>query len=69
MKKILAICIVALGLAACNMDFFSSDTMTPEMLAENPASAVYTTDGIYTLFSDVLEYKGSTEDGNYYVRH
>ena len=69
MKKILAICIAALGLAACNMDFFSSDTMTPEMLAENPASAVYTTDGIYTLFSDVLEYKGSTEDGNYYVRH
>lgn len=69
MKKIFAICIAALGLAACEMDFFSSDTMTPEQLAANPSSAVYTTDGIYTLFADNLEYKGSSEDGNYYVRH
>ena len=71
MKNIFAICIAALLLAACEMDFYSSDSMTSAQLADNPSSAVYTTDGIYTLFKDRLAYKGQSggESGNYYCRH
>jgi hypothetical protein len=74
MKKIIAIVTIilaALALASCNMDFYSSDSMTSAQLAENPSSAVYTTDGIYTLFKDRIAYKGQSggESGNYYIRH
>ncbi|MBO4455829.1 MAG: RagB/SusD family nutrient uptake outer membrane protein [Bacteroidales bacterium] len=71
MKKIFALSILALLLAACNMDFYSSDSMTSSQLAENPSSAVYTTDGIYSLFKDRIAYKGQSggESGNYYIRH
>ena len=74
MKKIIAIVAIilaALALASCNMDFYSSDSMTSAQLAENPSSAVYTTDGIYTLFKDRIAYKGQSggESGNYYIRH
>ena len=74
MKKIIAIVTIilaALSLASCNMDFYSSDSMTSAQLAENPSSAVYTTDGIYTLFKDRIAYKGQSggESGNYYIRH
>ncbi|MBO4743523.1 MAG: RagB/SusD family nutrient uptake outer membrane protein [Bacteroidales bacterium] len=71
MKKIFALSILALLFAACNMDFYSSDSMTSAQLAENPSSAVYTTDGIYTLFKDRIAYKGQSggESGNYYIRH
>ena len=69
MKKIFAFSIAILTLVSCNMDFYSSDTMTSAALKENPASAVYTTDGIYALFKDNLEYKGKTEPGNTYLRH
>ena len=74
MKKIIAIVtlvLAALALASCNMDFYSSDSMTSAQLAENPSSAVYTTDGIYTLFKDRIAYKGQSggESGNYYIRH
>lgn len=71
MKKIFAIALAAIMLASCQMDFYSSDTMTPEQLKANPASAVYTTDGIYALFKERLAYFGQSggESGNYYVRH
>ena len=74
MKKIIAIVAIilaAIALASCNMDFYSSDSMTSAQLAENPSSAVYTTDGIYTLFKDRIAYKGQSggESGNYYIRH
>ena len=71
MKKIFAIVLAAVALAACNMDFYSSDSMTSAQLADNPSSAVYTTDGIYTLFKDRIAYKGQSggESGNYYIRH
>ena len=71
MKKIFVIILAALALASCNMDFYSSDSMTSAQLAENPSSAVYTTDGIYTLFKDRIAYKGQSggESGNYYIRH
>ena len=71
MKKIFAIAIALITLASCNMDFYSSDSMTSAQIKENPKAAEYTTDGIYSLFKDNLPYKGQTsgQDGNYYLRH
>ena len=71
MKKIFVIVLAALAMASCQMDFYSSDSMTSAQLADNPSSAVYTTDGIYTLFKDRIAYKGQSggESGNYYIRH
>ena len=69
MKKIFAIGIALLTIVSCNMDFYSSDSMTSAALKENPSSAVYTTDGIYALFKDNLPYKGQTDGGNMYIRH
>ena len=71
MKKILAIGSALFMLAACELDFVPSDSMTSSQLKENPSAAVYTTDGIYSLFKDNLPYKGqsSGEAGNVYLRH
>ncbi len=71
MKKIFALAIALLTLAACNMDFVPSDSMTSSQLKENPSAAVYTTDGIYSLFNANLAYKGQSggEAGNQYIRH
>lgn len=71
MKKIFAFGIALMALVSCKMDFYPSDAMTSSQLKENPASAIYTTDGIYSLFKDNLPYKGqsSGEAGNEYVRH
>lgn len=71
MKKIFAIGIAILTLVSCNMDFYTSDSMTSSQLKDNPQAAVYTTDGIYALFKDNLPYKGeeSGGPGNMYVRH
>jgi len=69
MKKIITIGIALLTLVACNMDFYRSDTMTSSQLKSDPGAAVYTTDGIYSLFKDIGEYKGEQYSGNSYVRH
>ena len=69
MKKITAILILPLLLAACELDYFPTNTMTSGQLAGNPASAVYSTDGNYSMFKDHLEYKGTVYTGNSYVRH
>lgn len=73
MKKIFAILIAALALASCKMDFYESDSMTSSQLKDNPASAVYTTDGIYSMFKDAIAYKGESEaypnGRNQYMRH
>ena len=69
MKKIFAFGIALLALVSCKMDFYPSDAMTSSALKENPSSAVYTTDGIYALFKDGLEYKGTNDAGNIYLRH
>lgn len=71
MKKIFAIGTALFMLAACELDFVPSDSMTSSQLKENPSAAVYTTDGIYCLFKDNLPYKGqsSGEAGNVYLRH
>lgn len=71
MKKIFAIAIALLTLVSCKMDFYPSDSMTSSQLKENPASAIYTTDGVYSLFKDNLPYlhQSGGEAGNEYVRH
>ena len=69
MKKILILGFALIAAVSCNMDFYRSDTMTSNMLAENPGAAVYTTDGIYSLFKDTEEYRGKSIDGCEYVRH
>lgn len=71
MKKIFVFGVLLLSMVSCKMDFYSSDSMTSAQLAQNPSSAVYTTDGIYSLFKDKIAYKGQSggESGNYYVRH
>lgn len=68
MKKLLTIGIALLTLASCDMDFYRSDTMTSNMLKENPGAAVYTTDGIYSLFKDNVKYRGKNIDGMEYAR-
>ena len=73
MKKIFTIGFAALLMVSCNMDFYPSDSMTSSQLADNPSSAIYTTDGIYSLFKDYLAYKGESADypngRNQYLRH
>lgn len=69
MKKLVLIGIAIITTVSCNMDFYRSDVMTSNMLADNPGAAVYTTDGIYSLFKDTEEYRGKTIDGCEYVRH
>lgn len=54
---------------ACDLDFFPSDAMTSEQLAEDPGGAVYITDGNYSMFKDEYEYKGLYSGGNSYIRH
>lgn len=67
MKKILMMITAAVVLVSCNMDFYSSDTMTSAMLKENPGAAVYTTDGNYSMFKDRVDYS-NTRSGNNYDR-
>ena len=73
MKKIFAFIVAALAIVSCKMDFYSSDSMTSSQLKDNPASVVYTTDGVYSLFKDCIAYKGESEaypnGRNQYLRH
>ncbi|MCM1532932.1 MAG: RagB/SusD family nutrient uptake outer membrane protein, partial [Ruminococcus flavefaciens] len=70
MKKIIPILVLPLlALTACELDYYPTNAMTSAQLADNPTSAVYSTDGNYSMFKDNLEYKGTTYSGNSYVRH
>lgn len=69
MKKIFLILAPALLATACDLDYYPSNAMTSDQLQENPSSAVYSTDGNYSMFKDVLPYKGTEYSGNSYVRH
>lgn len=57
----------AVALVSCEMDFYSSDTMTSSMLAANPDAAVYTTDGNYAMLKDEIDYS-NTRSGNDFSR-
>ncbi len=72
MKKIFLFISLAamMALTSCEIEeYFRSDTMTSTQLKADPSAAVYTTDGNYAMFKDQLEYKGSTDSGNTYIRH
>lgn len=71
MKKIfLILSLVAMGLSSCTIEeHFRTDTMTSAQLKQDPSAAVYTTDGVYSLFKDELQYKNIYASGNSYVRH
>lgn len=68
MKKILsAIVFLPILLAGCvNLDFVESDALTSAALATNPAAAIYTTDGIYSMMKDMSTYQNS--QNNSFVR-
>ncbi len=59
----------ALGLAACDLNYYPNDSMTSDQMAGNPSSTEYSTDGNYSMFKDVLEYKGTEYSGSTYVRY
>ena len=69
MKKIILMFSGLVALVSCEMDFYRSDTMTSSQLKDDPGAAVYTTDGNYALFKDILMYNGSEYSNNTYVRH
>ena len=69
MKKILSIIFLPLLLAGCvNLDFVESSSLTSAALATNPAAAVYTTDGIYSMMKDMVYFRGVISDQNTFVR-
>ena len=55
MKKIILMFSGLVALVSCEMDFYRSDTMTSSQLKDDPGAAVYTTDGNYALFKDILQ--------------
>ncbi len=69
MKKIILFALLAFAVSSCELDYYPSDAMTSAQLGENPAFAVYSTDGNYSMFKDCLEYKGTSYSANTYMRH
>lgn len=69
MKKILFGMLLTAVVCGCEMDLSRSDTMSSEDLRNDPSAAVYTTDGIYSIFKDVLMYSGQENTNNTYTRH
>lgn len=69
MKKIFSFIFLPLLLAGCvNLDYYASDAMTSASLAANPAAAVYTTDGIYSMMKDMSEFRGGISQNNTFTR-
>ncbi len=71
MKRIFHILLVlgiAGAVAGCEMEHYRSDTMTSAQLKDDPSSAVYTTDGNYSLFKDIKEYRGKEDSGLTYQK-
>ena len=70
MKKIFSFIIfLPLLFSACmNLDLVSSDTLNGAALASNPAAAVYTTDGIYSMMKDMSEFRGGVSQNNTFTR-
>jgi len=70
MKKIgLIILTGLLAFTSCEMDYLPNDKLTPEQIGQDPASALYVTDGNYAIFKDQLSYQDNVYSANTYVRH
>jgi hypothetical protein len=69
MKRIISLIFLPLLLAGCvNLDFTESDSLSSAALATNPAAAVYTTDGIYSLMKDMAVFRNGYSDQNTFIR-
>ena len=64
MKKILFGMLLTAVVCGCDMDLYRSDTMTSTKLKDDPSAAVYTTDGNYSMFKDIL----TSQERNSYMR-
>ena len=69
MKNILIFIAAALAAVSCSLDYFPSDAMSSSQIKQDPGSAVYATDGNYSMFKDNLDYNGTVMSGNSYMRH
>ena len=58
----------SLAVSACNMDLYRSDTMTSSQFKDDPESAVYSTDGAYSMFKDILAYRGKEDSGLTFIK-
>ena len=52
----------------CDMDFYRSDTMTSAQFKNDPSSAVFSTDGNYSMFKSSLEYRGKSDNGLTFIK-
>lgn len=69
MKKILIFSLLAVTAASCSLDYSPSDSMTSNQIKTEPVSSIYATDGTYSMFKDCMEYNGTQDTRNYYVRN
>ncbi len=68
-NKFLSIIFLPLLITGCvNLDIIPSDSLTSSALASNPAAAIYTTDGVYSMMKDMLEFRGGISQNNTFVR-
>ncbi len=68
-NNILILILAAFAAVSCSLDYFPSDAMSSSQIKEDPESAVYATDGNYSMFKDNLDYNGTVMSGNSYMRH
>lgn len=56
---------------SCDLDYFPTDALSPDQLKSDPGGALYATDGNYSMFKDLMAYRGESSgySGNSYVRH
>lgn len=66
--KIFLFISTALMLAGCDMDFYRSDTMTSTQFESDPSSAVYSTDGNYSMFKDPMKYRNKSDNGLTFIK-
>ena len=58
----------ALLVSGCDMDFYRSDTMTSAQFRDDPSSAVYSTDGNYSMFKESMKYRGKSDNGLTFIK-
>jgi hypothetical protein len=70
MKNLIIILIAMMFIfTSCNLNYYPSDAMNSAQLQSDSTSLVYATDGNYSMFKDILPYKGISYSGNTYIRH
>ncbi|MCI1779647.1 MAG: RagB/SusD family nutrient uptake outer membrane protein [Bacteroidales bacterium] len=67
-KIFFALGLFFMGIYSCDLGVSPSDSISTSKM-QDPSSIVYATDGNYSMMKDILEFQGSENDGNTYVRH